>query len=184
MKSQKTRTVIAYLRARGWVRLRRGRGSHDLWGLPDETIKATIPTGNGGKPHMTMKEDRMTKREFTVSAERDGKWWVFDIPQLGTGGQALDLAHLESEARDVAATWLDLPPTCISVAVTVTGPEDALVEWSAADNDERAAREAQSRAAARRRQAVRDLRARKYSVRDIAHLLGISKQRVYQLQRP
>ncbi|CAD5144117.1 protein of unknown function (plasmid) [Microbacterium sp. Nx66] len=46
MKAQKTRDVLKYLKGLGWVYLRDGQGSHELWGMPDESVKASIPTGH------------------------------------------------------------------------------------------------------------------------------------------
>lgn len=125
----------------------------------------------------------MGTHTFEVVAERDGKWWVFEIPELGTGGQALSLAEAEFEAHDIAAMWLDVKPETITVNMTVHGPERAIAEWAAAEHDEQEARAAQARAAERRRAVVRDLRAQKYSAPDVSRVLGVSKQRVYQLEK-
>lgn len=46
MKAQKTRDVLKHLKSIGWVFLRDGQGSHELWGLPDESQKASVPTGH------------------------------------------------------------------------------------------------------------------------------------------
>lgn len=46
MKAQKTRDVLKYLKSLGWVYLRDAKGSHEIWGLPDESVKAPIPTGH------------------------------------------------------------------------------------------------------------------------------------------
>ena len=46
MKPQKTRDVLRYLKSIGWVRLRGGQGSHEIWGLPDGSIRAVIPAGH------------------------------------------------------------------------------------------------------------------------------------------
>ena len=46
MKPQKTKDVLKYLRGLGWVYLRDGQGSHEIWGLPDGSVKATIPAGH------------------------------------------------------------------------------------------------------------------------------------------
>lgn len=35
--------VIKVLRANGWVILRQGKGSHEIWGLPDESQAHSIP---------------------------------------------------------------------------------------------------------------------------------------------
>lgn len=46
MKAQKTKDVIKYLKSLGWVFLRDGQGSHEIWGLPDGSVKASIPAGH------------------------------------------------------------------------------------------------------------------------------------------
>ncbi|MGZ0069678.1 antitoxin HicB [Microbacterium arborescens] len=101
----------------------------------------------------------MSAREFEVTVERDGKWWVFEIPELHTGGQARTLADVDGEARGVITAWLSIEDdTSFTVAVTVPGQAAILEEWAAAQRDEEAAREAQARAAERRRAVVRELR--------------------------
>lgn len=126
----------------------------------------------------------MSARTFEVTAERDGTWWVFEIPELGTGGQARTLAEIDHEAQGVAAMWLNTSPEAVAVAVTITGPEHALEEWAAAERDEAEARAAVASAAERRRAVIRELRAQRYTVPDVGRVLGISKQRVYQLEKP
>ncbi|TFB89383.1 type II toxin-antitoxin system HicA family toxin [Cryobacterium sp. TMT1-3] len=42
-RAQKYRDVVRFLRSQGWVLLRQGKGSHELWGLPDESVKESIP---------------------------------------------------------------------------------------------------------------------------------------------
>lgn len=46
MKPQKTKDVLKYLRGLGWVYLRNGQGSHEIWGLPDGSARAAIPAGH------------------------------------------------------------------------------------------------------------------------------------------
>lgn len=123
----------------------------------------------------------MSIRTVDVVVERDGRWWVFEIPELGVAGQARSLAEVDREAQGVAAAWLDVEPGTVAVEVTVKAPEEVLAEWLAAELDEKEARDAQARAGARRRAVVRDLHARQYSAPDIGRILGITKQRVYQL---
>ncbi|MDR1151260.1 MAG: hypothetical protein LBK72_02070 [Bifidobacteriaceae bacterium] len=123
----------------------------------------------------------MAPRRFDVVVRRDGRWWVFEIPELGTGGQARDLAEVEYEARGVAAMWLDVPPQTVGVIVSVEGQDEALAAWAAAQRAEVEGRRAQAAAAAQRHGVVAALRAAGYSALDTARLLGISKQRVYQI---
>lgn len=120
---------------------------------------------------------------YEVTVERDGRWWVFEIPELRTGGQARSLAEVDHEAQGVAAMWLNVVPETISVTVTVKGQEAVLTEWTSAERDEDEARQAQARAAARRRAVVRELRQQGFTAPDAGRLLGISKQRVYQIER-
>ena len=118
-----------------------------------------------------------------MTVEREGRWWVFAIPELGTGGQARSLAEVEYEAQGVAAAWLNVAPETVAVKVSVEAPAEVRAEWNAADEDDAAAREAQARAAARRRAVVLELR-KQMSAADAGAVLGISRQRVYQIESP
>ena len=122
-------------------------------------------------------------RVYEVVVDREGRWWVFEIPELGIGGQARSLAEVDDEAQGVVAMWLDADPATIAVHVTVKAAEHALAEWRAAGRDEEEARKAQAGAAARRRGVVLELRKQRYSAADVGRVLGISKQRVYQLEK-
>lgn len=124
----------------------------------------------------------MSVQTFAVSVEREGRWWVFTIPELGTGGQARSLVELDSEARAVAAMWLDVEPETVAVQVAVHAPAEALAEWEAAEREDAAARAQQATAAVRRRAVVVQLR-KSMSAADVGTVLGISRQRVYQLER-
>jgi predicted RNA binding protein YcfA (HicA-like mRNA interferase family) len=42
-KPQKYRDVTKFLRSRGWVCLRNGKGSHEIWGTEDGTMTISIP---------------------------------------------------------------------------------------------------------------------------------------------
>lgn len=46
MKPQKTRDVLAVLRAQGWRRLRDAKGSHEIWSNSDGTTKVPVPVGH------------------------------------------------------------------------------------------------------------------------------------------
>jgi DNA-directed RNA polymerase specialized sigma subunit len=120
---------------------------------------------------------------FAVSVEREGRWWVFEIPELGTGGQAASLDEVDREAQGVAAMWLNVDPAEVAVTVDVHAPQQLLDEWAQAEKDEAEARQAQARAAERRRAVVTALRNDKYSAPDVGRVLGISKQRVYQIEK-
>lgn len=129
------------------------------------------------------KETTMTaKRRLEVVVQREGRWWVFAIPELDTGGQAKSLAEVPFEAQDVAAMWLDIDFDAIEVSVTVAGLEDERAAWAAAEAAEAEARAAQARAAQQKRAVVAALTSgRGLSAADAGKTLGISTQRVYQL---
>ncbi|TQO19755.1 putative RNA binding protein YcfA (HicA-like mRNA interferase family) [Rhodoglobus vestalii] len=42
-KPQKYRDVIKVVEANGWVFLRGAKGSHEMWGLPDASVRESIP---------------------------------------------------------------------------------------------------------------------------------------------
>lgn len=65
-------------------------------------------------------------QSFDAVTERDGRWWVFRLPELDAVGQAHTLAEVEYEARCVAASWLDVPLD--TVAVTVAEGSTGMVE--------------------------------------------------------
>jgi DNA-directed RNA polymerase specialized sigma subunit len=121
---------------------------------------------------------------YDAIVEREGKWWVFRIPELDTSGQARNLAEVETEARGIISAWNEVPLEDIAVNVTIKGAESLLDEWQAAAKDEAEARLAQARAADRRRAVVATLRSQKYTAPDVGRVLGISPQRVHQIEKP
>ena len=115
-------------------------------------------------------------------AERDGAWWAIRVPELrGVYSQARRLADVEAMARDAIALVLDVAPNSFDVSVEPVLGSDAaeLVEQALAGRleAERAARQA----SAQLRVAVDRLSASGLTVRDIAHILGLSHQRIAQV---
>lgn len=58
---------------------------------------------------------RPPMRNFTVSTTQDGGWWVFVIHELGCVGQMKYRSEIRSEARLLAALWLDVQPGEINI---------------------------------------------------------------------
>ncbi len=119
---------------------------------------------------------------YRAVAERDGSWWAIRVPEVrGVYSQARRLADVEAMARDAIALVRDVAPDSFDVTVEpVLGDEAArLVEQARTDrlDAERAAR----RASEQLRAAVDRLASAGLTVRDIAHLLGLSHQRVAQV---
>jgi hypothetical protein len=112
--------------------------------------------------------------------------WVFEIPALGVVGQAAKLGAVEGEARGILAAWDEDGPAEdeVRVRVRLDGEAEARRIWEKGEEEERAARAALEHAAACKRDAVAMLRDEKhYSAADTARVLGVSRQRVYQLAR-
>ena len=119
---------------------------------------------------------------YRAVAERDGSWWAIRVPELrGVYSQARRLADVEAMARDAIALVLDVAPNSFDVSVELVLGSDAaeLVEQALASRleAERAAR----RASEQLRAAVDRLASSRLTVRDIAHILGLSHQRIAQL---
>ena len=133
-----------------------------------------------------------TPRVLHARAYRDtGKWWTIEIPELtqpgpnGTTivaiGGAVTVKSIPSEARDLAAVWLDVDPSEVDVDVTVEVPDEVRQMWEDGAAAEAEARVAVQRAAALRRQAVHELRQQGYTLDAAAAAFKISHQRAQQL---
>jgi predicted nucleotidyltransferase/predicted RNase H-like HicB family nuclease len=119
---------------------------------------------------------------YRAVAERDGSWWAIRVPELrGVYSQARRLADVEAMARDALALVLDLASDTFDVSVEPVLGSDAagLVEQALAGRLE--AEQAARRASEQLRAAVDCLAASGLTVRDIAHILGLSHQRIAQV---
>lgn len=61
-----------FLRSIGWVFLRSGQGSHEIWGLPDESVKASIPAGHGEVSAGVL---RQVERQIEKAGEKLPREW-------------------------------------------------------------------------------------------------------------
>lgn len=127
---------------------------------------------------------------YEVIAHREvspeASFWVFEIPALGAVGQAMKLGQVADEARGIIAAWDEDGPDedALEVQVRLDGEAEARRIWEEGEEEERQARKALDHAAARKREAITLLRSdRKYSANDTARVLGVTRQRVYQLAR-
>lgn len=123
-----------------------------------------------------------TPEQHHAIAELDGDWWVVTVPELrGVYTQGRTYEQARAMARDAIATMLDIAPDRVVVTMEVRLPghaEETISEVSRA----RAARDEAAAAEQRKlRESARRLKAAGVKVVDAAALLGISKQRVYQL---
>jgi predicted RNase H-like HicB family nuclease len=119
---------------------------------------------------------------YRAVTERDGSWWAIRVPELrGVYSQARRLADVEAMARDAIALVNEVAPDSFDIKVEPVLDDEAtrLVEQARAGrvDAERAAR----RASEQLRAAVDRLVSAGLTVRDIAHLLGLSHQRGAQV---
>lgn len=133
------------------------------------------------------------KRKIEVTAYREGKWWVFEIPELGAPapsgsgatlmpvGQAKSAAKVAEEALDLAALWVEGDPEDFEVSVQFVLPEDIEEARRRAEELEARGRAELDEAAKLRRRVVRGMLNSNLSQADAATVLGMSRQRVQQL---
>jgi predicted RNase H-like HicB family nuclease len=122
---------------------------------------------------------------YTATVFADSGLWVIEIPELDAVSQTRTLAAAETEARHLAAVWLDIPADQVEVTVDYSRVDPQAWQWLREARDTQAEADAKSHGAAatRRRAARRLVRDRGLSVRDAAAVLGISFSRVQQLTK-
>jgi predicted RNase H-like HicB family nuclease len=125
------------------------------------------------------------KHRYLVRAVRSGRWWAIDVPELpGVLSQARRLDQVESMAREVIALMLNVPEDSFDVSVepdldSLGGVREPIL---AALRERERASAAQDAASSAMRHAVSEVRASGYTSRDAGLLLGISNQRISQIE--
>jgi hypothetical protein len=128
----------------------------------------------------------MAKPIYVLKAARNGRGWAIDVRELrAVRTQARRLDQVESAGREAIAVTLQTATDSFDVAVQVDAAslgalqatvEDALRAREASD-------QAQSRASEAMRRAVHEIRSAGYTARDAGMLLGVSNQRISQIER-
>ncbi|MGD0247875.1 MAG: type II toxin-antitoxin system HicB family antitoxin [Candidatus Limnocylindrales bacterium] len=123
---------------------------------------------------------------YTATAVRSGRWWAIEVPDVsGVYSQARRLNQVETMAREAIALILNVPEGSFDVKVepqigTLGGLGQAIEEALRA---RRLAEEAQDASSAAMRHAVSEIRNSGYTARDAGMLLGVSNQRISQIER-
>ncbi|MEZ5088149.1 MAG: hypothetical protein R2722_18600 [Tessaracoccus sp.] len=133
---------------------------------------------------------------YDVVAYRDGKWWVFEIPELTSpslrGGhhrivatvQTRAAAEISDEARRLVVLWLNVDEADVDIEMVSSLPDDVNADLARARELDAAGRAALEEATALRRRVVHQLRTSgRLSQADSATVLGVSRQRAQQLER-
>jgi len=126
------------------------------------------------------------RSSYTARAVRRGRWWAIEVPEIpGVFSQALRIDLIEPMAREAIALMLEVPEDSFDVAVepdlTSLGDLKTLIEDARRQRE--SARIAQQQATQTLRLAVSEIRSRGYTTRDAGALLGLSVQRISQLER-
>ncbi len=122
---------------------------------------------------------------YDITATREGKWWMVDVPAIDGLTQARRLSEIKDMAVSLISITLDLPPSQVGVnvvAVLVDGT-DLMKLRQQIDTERDAARDAERKVAALTADLVRKLNADHVPLRDIGEAVGVSFQRVHQLLR-
>ena len=122
---------------------------------------------------------------YTATAVRSGRWWAIEVPDVpGVYSHVRRLDQVEALAREAIAVTLGIPEDSFDIVVdpklNTLGDLGKTIETALATR--RAAQQAQDTASTAIRHAVRELRSAGYSARDAGMLLGVSNQRVSQLE--
>jgi hypothetical protein len=114
-----------------------------------------------------------------VVTRDEGKYWLVHIVELDQYTQARNLAEIPDMAREYITVTTGSAPDSVDVQIRL--PAD--VETMLAESNAAAAESARlnAEAAALRVQAVKGLKARGLTVREIGSMLGVSHQRAQQL---
>lgn len=131
---------------------------------------------------------------YETTAYFDGTWWTFEISTLTSPsargsehrivamGQARKASAIAQEATNLASLWTGEDSEEIDVVVCYRDFEDASLDVDRARELEEQGRRLIDEASVLRREAVAELRAAGLSQADTASILGISRQRVQQLE--
>ena len=128
----------------------------------------------------------MLKPVYRVTAVRTGRWWTINVRELSAvHAQVRRLDMVEPMAREAIALALRTPQDSFDIAMQTdlaslgslrTPVEEALSARTAAER-------AQEHASASLRRAVQEIRSAGYTARDTGMLLGLSNQRISQIER-
>jgi predicted RNase H-like HicB family nuclease len=124
------------------------------------------------------------KPVYVVVAQRSGDWWAVEVPEVpGVFTQAERLSQVEDMAREAIALMLDVPESSFDVEVKPDLPPKARKAMLSFVSSRKEVLAAERQAIVAQQEAVRTLRGQGLTVRDVGDILGVSPQRVSQLQR-
>lgn len=121
------------------------------------------------------------RKSYGVTAERDDRFWLLRVRDLGLVTQARRLDQAEHMARDLIATALEVPADSFDVWILPTFEGEIGKRVHDALSARMTAARSQVDAARKTRAVARELAEQRLTTRDIAQVLGVSHQRVAQV---
>ncbi|MBB3023720.1 hypothetical protein M3A96_01775 [Helcobacillus massiliensis] len=125
----------------------------------------------------------MAQKVIPAVVHREPTWWVIELPSLDIATQARTLREVRAMATEAAALQLDVEDSEICIELEIILPTDVAELWQRAQGLERESRRISAEAAQLSRRVVRELRESGISQRDSAEALGLSPQRIAQLEK-
>ena len=128
----------------------------------------------------------MVKPTYVLKAARNGRGWAIEVRELrAVHTQARRLDQVGSAGREAIAMTLQTATDSFDVAVQVDAASLGALQATVEDalGAREAAEQAQSRASEAMRRAVHEIRSAGYTARDAGMLLGVSNQRISQIER-
>jgi DNA-directed RNA polymerase specialized sigma subunit len=123
---------------------------------------------------------------YRATARRDGRWWFVQVPgDQGLYTQVRRLDQAEAMMREVISLVRHVSEDSFDVTIEPDSASlgDLRAAIKAALEAREAAAQAQDQASEAMRHAVREIRNSGYTSRDAGMLLGVSNQRISQIER-
>jgi hypothetical protein len=123
----------------------------------------------------------LSQKTWSVNVQRDGKFWLIQVPGLDGGSQGRTLAEVDEMSRDFIAAMTDSPESSFDIDVNIQLPADVVAHLAESERLREQAARARSQSAEEARIAARLLKSSGLTVREIGRALKISHQRAQQL---
>jgi predicted RNase H-like HicB family nuclease len=125
----------------------------------------------------------MSKPVYTIHAERDGAWWALDVPELrGVHSQSKRLDQARAVIEEVIDLMYDRSRDTYELELVIDD-EEIVIAARVAKGSREVVESVSQLARLLQAVAIQQLRERGLPLRDIGELVGVSHQRIAQLER-
>ncbi|GAB2825352.1 hypothetical protein GCM10027022_15030 [Alpinimonas psychrophila] len=123
----------------------------------------------------------MSRKTWDVNVQRDGKFWLIQVPGIEGGTQARTLNEVDEMSRDFIAGMNDVLEASFDIHIEIQLPAEVVGHLAEAQRLREQAAIARSQSAEESRIAARLLKSSGMTVREIGRALKVSHQRAQQL---